>query len=132
MKTTTNTQTTTNATMLNFTPHTLNVVKLEDNKLTPILTLESEGVPIRISQEEILVGNINGIETFKTVYGETTGLPEQRENTFLIVSRMVIDANPTRTDLLCPSKIVRQDSDGNFSTDFRCRGNIVGCLGLSY
>ena len=116
-------------TIKNLTPHALNILN-ED--FTPLQTIQSEGLPpLRISETKELLYTINEINVYRTVYGKCAELPEEQENTFLVVSRMVIDAHPEREDLLCPSEIVRKDAEGNFSSHPFAKGDIVGCLSLS-
>ena len=68
-------------------------------------------------------GSDGTVETFTVKtgsFGDTTGLPEAHPGVFNIVSRIVAEANPTRTDLLMTFDLVR-DADGK----------PIGCKGFS-
>ena len=100
--------------IINLTPHAVNLILS-----TGTLTIPSEGLT-RCSQQDVLVGNIAGIDITETSYGEVQGLPEPRENTYYIVSRLVLNACRDRNDLLVPNELVRDD-----------KGNIIGCQSLA-
>lgn len=102
--------------IINCTPHNINIC--ENGQI--VRTISPSNVVPRLSQSTEDVGEIDGIRITKTAFGETQDLPEYKENTYLIVSRLVMSANPHRTDLLVPNGIVR-DSEGN----------IIGCESLS-
>lgn len=104
-------------TILNCTPHAINIVTPEGN---PIVAFPKGEILPRLSQETVTVGEINGIPLTETSFGETVNLPEPKEDTFLIVSRLVKTANPDRKDLLVPNGIVRNE-----------QGQIVGSTSLA-
>lgn len=104
------------ATIINLTPHAVNIITAD---LDPIATFESQGVA-RVSEENIPIGEVNGIPVFETRYGEMIGLHEEKENTFYIVSNLCKTACPDRKDLLAPSQLIRDE-----------KGQPVGCLGLA-
>ena len=56
----------------------------------------------------------------KQTFGDVQDLPEVTENTIFVVSRMVKDRVPNRTDVLVPGALVRDEN-----------GNIIGANGLS-
>ena len=99
----------------NLTPHTINVVGTEGEAL---MSFPSEGIA-RISSTTEVVGEINGLPLTKTIFGEVEGLPEEKEDTYIIVSAMVKSALPGRSDLLVPGLQVRDD-----------QGRVVGCQSL--
>ena len=68
------------------------------------------------------VANISKIPINKVYYGEIEGLPDFKEGTFYVVSRVVADAAKIigRYDCLVPDEFVR-DSEGN----------IIGCRALA-
>ena len=104
-------------TIINLTPHPVNLLDVDANV---IITFHSEGLA-RCSQNDIIIGKLNkDIILTKTSYGEVIGLPEQSPRTFYIVSRLVRNALPNRTDLLVPNQLIR-DSEGQ----------IVGCRSFS-
>lgn len=53
-------------------------------------------------------------------YGAPIGLPDEEEGTLLVVSKIVADAAPGRSDLVMPDLVVRDDA-----------GRIVACRGLA-
>lgn len=63
---------------------------------------------------------INGVSITESTFGETTDLPERQEGVYLIVSRMILEANKDRSDLLVPNELVRDEA-----------GNIIGCRSLA-
>ena len=104
-------------TIINLTPHPVNLLDVDANV---VITFYSEGLA-RCSQNDIIIGKLNkDIILTKTSYGEVIGLPEQSPRTFYIVSRLVLNALPNRTDLLVPNQLIR-DSEGQ----------IVGCRSFS-
>lgn len=80
---------------------------------------KGEVVP-RISQSTHKVDEVNGIPITETVFGETQDLPEAKDGTLLIVSRLILSANPNRKDLVVPNELLRDES-----------GNIIGCKSLA-
>ena len=102
-----------NAKIINLTPHKVTIVN-DDNTIKA--EFESQGIA-RCSQQTTLVGNVNGINITSTVFGDVTDLPDEKPNTFFIVSRLVLNAcKGTRSDLLVPNELIRDDN-----------GNIIGC-----
>lgn len=102
--------------ILNCTPHDITIVK--DNGVTEIIPVS--GIIPRLEQEDIVVGEVEGIPITKVAYGENKDLPEKEEDTFLIVSALVANANKDRDDLLIPGGLVRDE-----------QGKIVGCKSLA-
>lgn len=100
-------------TILNYTPHTLNV-----HTATGVRDIPSDGVA-RVSVARVECDNIDGITIHRGEYGEVTGLPAEAPGTRLVVSRMVAATLPDRLDLLVPGALVRDDA-----------GRPVGCMGL--
>lgn len=99
----------------NFTSHTINVHN-GDKEL--VATFESAGVA-RCSQENTQRGSIDGIELYDVQYGEVSGLPDPQDDTYYIVSFMVKNALPARSDLLSPGELLRD-----------AQGRPIGCIGL--
>jgi hypothetical protein len=97
--------------IVNLTPH--KVVLFKGNEI--IREFESKGLA-RATQTSAVVGTIDGIDICKNIYGEVSGLPEEAPDTFYIVSKIVMDACPSRNDLLLPNDSVRNE-----------QGQIVGC-----
>jgi len=104
----------------NLTPHEVKIFKL--NGTTPDLdvVIEAGGAVARVSCEYIKVDKkVNGIDLYRPVFGEVTGLPEYSDGVYLLVSAMVREALPLRKDLVSPGQLLRDDD-----------GNVIGCLGL--
>lgn len=104
----------------NLTPHEVCVYKL--NGVTPDLDLviEAGGAVARVSCEYMKVDKtVEGVDMYRTVFGEVTGLPDYEEGVYLLVSAMVREALPLRSDLVSPGQLLRDDN-----------GNVIGCLGL--
>lgn len=113
----TQTKTIQNAQFRNFTPHVLTVYA--DDRKTVVLSVQPEKdstdkpVFIRVTQNYTDSGSVNDIPVVSATFGAVTGLPEQQENVYLIVSLMVAQALPNRKDLLVPDTnvgAVRSDS----------------------
>lgn len=104
-------------TLLNMTPHALNVV-CEDNT---IITIEPSGTVARVSQNMELVTDINGIPVYRSQYGELEGLPEPQAHTRYILSAMAATAAKAagRDDILSPGELIRDEN-----------GQPIGCRGL--
>jgi hypothetical protein len=104
------------STLVNLTPHVINMMHADGS----IEVIEASGVVARHTEQRIIVGSVNGIALYAVSYGEVSGLPEQTEDTFYIVSMPVRLALPTRKDLLSPGDLVR-DSEGK----------PIGCKGFA-
>jgi hypothetical protein len=88
--------------MVNLTPHPLKVYA--DDRRTIIMEFpkpSTANIP-RIQEKEKFAIELNGVPVIEKSYSETENLPERKTNVFLIVSLMVLQANPGRDDLLCP------------------------------
>lgn len=103
---------------VNLTPHAINIVREDDEEL--IATIPPSGTIARVNMTRKQIGEVCGIPTFVTQYGEPTGIPEPSEDTIYIVSSLVVQALPDRPDVWAPGDLVR---DGE--------GRVIGCVGLS-
>jgi len=101
---------------VSLVPHVVSVVRQDGS----IFDIKPSGTVARCAQTEETVTVIDDIRITRQTFGEVTDLPERREGTRFIVSRMVAAAAADRDDLLIPGPLVR-DSDGT----------VIGCLGLS-
>ena len=101
--------------ILNFTPHSITIC---NNAGEIIRVIQSDGL-IRLKAVTVSAGEIDGVNTSKTEFGQPEGLPEFKEDTFIIVSQLVKSALPSRTDLLVPAEVVRDEA-----------GKIIGCKSL--
>jgi len=102
---------------VNCTPHSVTLLDGDNNV---VFTLPKCEEAPRLHQSTIQVDIVAGVSITETTFGQTQNLPEPIKGVFLIVSRLVLSANPSRTDLVVPNELVR---DSN--------GNIVGCKSLS-
>lgn len=100
--------------IINLTPHSVTVAGI---------TFEPSGVVARVSSETVDAGSLdfNGtkIPLTTTAYGEAQGLPDQRDDTLLIVSSMVAARCKDRTDVFIPNEPIRD-----------AEGRIIGCKSL--
>ena len=102
-----------------MTQHAINML---DEKNKVINTIEPSGEVIRLDEEWTTVHE--GWSWFSVTfpllhctYSSTTGLPEQKEYIYYIVSAMVANAFPDRHDFVFPAQIVRSED----------RRTIIGC-----
>ena len=94
----------------NFTAHEVVLFVNGEQKKYP-----SEG-RARVDVTHVKDSTIDGADVITPIYGPVTGLPEERSDTWLIVSRMVAEELPDRTDLIWPERTIRDDS-----------GRVIGC-----
>ncbi len=93
--------------------------------LTPhAVTINGETIPSSgvARCEEITLGTtqVGGIKVDSRIYGKTVGLPDQQEDICLIVSHIVAQNNPNRSDLFWPGALKRDD-----------HGNVIGVESLN-
>lgn len=93
------------AEIINCTPHEITIVKNGEI----IQTFPRGEIIPRLAQKTIEYGSLNNVPLTKTEFGETENLPDEKEGIFFIVSRLVMSANPDRSDLLVPNGIVRDE-----------------------
>ena len=85
--------------IINLTPHSVKIVG-ENGEI--VAEYPSQGT-CRVTPTFKKVGELNGTPVFKTTFGETQGLPEPDGETIFIVSMVVAQANPKRTDIVSPN-----------------------------
>lgn len=103
--------------VINKTPHQVHILGL-NNQI--IRTYPKGNSQIRLAMKVVQdVPLPDGTPTSRTEFGKAEGLPEFQDNVFYIVSQLVKNALPERTDLLVPTEIVRSNE-----------GVIVGCRSL--
>ena len=86
-------------TIINLTPHPINL--RVDNIETIFPKTDTIARVDSLSVETDLV--IAGAKVFKTEFGEVSGLPAQQDNTYYIVSGLVLSAlKGTRSDCIAP------------------------------
>lgn len=99
----------------NFTPHPITIC---NNAGEVIRVIQPEGL-VRLKAVTVPAGEIDGVPVTKTEFGTPEGMPEFKEGVFIVVSQLVKTALPSRSDLLVPAEVVRDE-----------KGNIVGCKSL--
>lgn len=102
--------------IINCTPHPISIRKRDYS----FLSLPKATVIPRLETVDTIVDIVDGIEIHKMKFNNTIDLPEKKDGTILVVSRMVVDANPDRDDLVSPGSAIRDEN-----------GIIIGCEGLS-
>lgn len=108
----------------NMTPHAVTVL---DNNNKTIEVIAPSGMTIRLAQETEVVGSLAGIPLTQTKYGaplvvseeRTSALPAVEEGVYYLVSAMIKNALPERTDFLVPAEQVRDEA-----------GRVIGCRSL--
>ena len=93
------------------------------NKGTDDLVLEVpfSGVQARRAESSEMFAEDQGIQMYKTLYGEVEGLPEEQDGVVIIVSMAVRQALPDRKDLASPGSLRKDES-----------GQPTGCYGLNF
>jgi len=105
---------------INLTPHPIQIWDSDKNVIVyqatkPSARCTEEFEEIGIIEDE----NDNWIRIGELSYNQVYNLPEPQENTFYIVSVLVAQSCPDRTDLLVPYDLVRNEN-----------GSITGCRSL--
>ena len=107
-------------TIINCTPHVITLVN-EDGSI--LRQFSPSGILPRVSVNKepmgLLDDGIIPVPLYAQAYGTVVDLPEQKENTFLIVSGLVASA-AKRGDLLVPGDQVRDEE-----------GRVIGCKFLA-
>lgn len=88
-----------NIRLINLTPHEIIVADSEGHFLE---TIPTEKISARVHMSQRLIGTVNGIPVYKTVFGNVENLPDPQDGVFYIVALPVQLASPDRDDLLRP------------------------------
>ena len=96
-------------TLANYTPHTALTYRPEGGEVVVLPQLGSA----RCAEEYLPAGKFHDGDLPLTLmrYGEVTGLPDPQPGTVFVVSQLVVNALPERTDLAFPAVLVR-DGEG--------------------
>jgi hypothetical protein len=86
------------ATIINLTPHPRHLYK-ENGE---VFTIAPTAPAARVSSVTEEVFKINGIPVTRTTFGDVENLPDPEEGTIFVVSMLVQQAAPNRTDLYRP------------------------------
>lgn len=105
--------------IINKTPHKVTLLTKSGN-----IEFLPDSEPARVSFTDRQVDSLQlggvSVSIVKASYGKVIGLPEPNDSPdvkiFYLVSRMVLEALPERSDLIIPGKVVRDEL-----------GNIIGC-----
>ena len=103
--------------IINLTPHAVDVVRSDGS----IKTYPSSGQVARLDVSRKFVRILDGAEVHRPSLGGVTGLPEAQMDVTLIVSALVAQACPDRSDLVSPGELVRDSA-----------GKIIGCKGFAF
>ena len=103
----------------------MNIVNLTPHMITLLISGKMVEIPssglARCASCEELVGEVDGISVYRNSYGEVSGLPEPKEDTIYVVSRLVAEAlKGSRNDVYVVTRTIR-NSDGQ----------IIGAEGLA-
>lgn len=101
---------------INLTPHVVSIYK--NNEV--MIRFAPEDIPARVSFQNVIVDDLDGIPVSTTVYSDVKGLLPERDDTYYIVSRMVAERCPDRQDLYVPNDFVKDEY-----------GNTIGCRSLA-
>jgi hypothetical protein len=100
---------------VNLTPHTVNVEKNNGE----IKEIKPSGTIARVSVNTHVLDVVDGMNITRQTLGEIKDLPEPKENTIFIVSRVLAEAVMGRDDIMIPGAAIRDES-----------GRVVGCKGF--
>lgn len=98
----------------NFTPHPLALHGPEG-----IMNLPVSGSAPRLDVARVSLGTLAGLPLVRSAMGNVQGLPAQEPGVVLVVSALVAEAAPERTDLAYPGEAIRDGA-----------GRVVGARGL--
>ena len=104
-----------NINIINLTPHEVNIM----NAGGDVINIPSTG-RARMKTTTKIVGEINGIPIEEVIHHSPYGLPEEKENTIFIVSRIVAENLTERRDLFITHDSIRDEL-----------GRITGCNKLA-
>lgn len=97
--------------IINLTAHTI-------NETTTGKSFPPSGIIARVQTKQAVVCNRLDIPVFTTLFGTLEGLPEPKEDTFYIVSAIVLNVS-NRVDIMAPGSLKRDEN-----------GQAVGCHGF--
>lgn len=100
--------------LVNLTPHALNIYTSSG-----VINVAPSGAVARVAVSSETAGSFEGVSLSRTTTGEVEGLPPPEEGTLYIVSMIVRQAVPWRTDVASPGALIRDE-----------KGQPKGCDGL--
>lgn len=102
--------------LVNLCPHEIVVVRNGEEPLV----LPAASNPLRVNIEEVEIGQVQNIPILKTEFKELEFLPEPQEGVFYVVSTIVRQMLPERTDLISPARLARNE-----------KGEITACTAFA-
>lgn len=102
--------------IVNLTPHAVSFINADG---ATVLTVEPSGTIARVGSRTVQIGTLNGLPVTQTEFGEVQDLPEQKDGTVYLVSSLVAQRVPERSDVFIPAESVRDSA-----------GRIIGCRSL--
>jgi len=98
----------------NTTPHEVALLTTDTNEV--IETFPPSDISIRLDQNEEVIDHINDTEVLRITFNANESLPPMEDGHYYIVSAIVANAHPERTDFLMVAHTVRDEN-----------GRIIGC-----
>lgn len=100
---------------VNLTPHSINVVR-DDGSIA--LSIPPAGTVARVTTQQTVVTQLDGIDVVRTTFGDVDGLPAPQDGTVYVVSTLVLQAlkanGVDRSDVVAPdtspASVVRDDA----------------------
>lgn len=113
-----------NITLINKTPHQINLITEDGSKISLEPVLPTPRVSSsNTATAQYTITDENGVEHTivreAPVFGEVVDLPEPQENVLYIVSMLVASRANDRSDLVSPGRQIRNEN-----------GQVIGCAGL--
>ena len=109
--------------IVNLTPHALNL--MPEGPDGPTVTIPPSGIVARCATSRVQVGTVTvdsiAIPVNRTQFGAVTGLPDPQPDTIYIVSAVVAQAVPDRSDVFIVDDAVRDE-----------QGRIIGACALAH
>ena len=109
--------------IVNLTPHPLNL--MPEGPEGPVVTIPPSGQVARCTVDRVQVDTVTvdgiAVSVNRTQFGEVTGLPDPQPDTIYIVSAMVAQAVPERSDVFIVDNAVRDE-----------QGRIIGARALAH
>ena len=99
-----------NMTIINMTPHSVNLYPT-DLDASQMRTFEPSGDIIRLDEVQEVVGSLNGAEVLNITFSAGGNLPPEIFGTYYIVSAIVANAYPHRTDFLMVARTFRGEDN---------------------
>lgn len=103
--------------IVNLTPHAITIEKADGTRIT----IPPTAPAARVTQQNYIMADVDGIPVSAVVWGEVENVPAPADNTVYVVSAMVAQRLPERSDVLAPD---------TGASAIRESGNIVAVRGF--